>query len=137
MAEENPTWGYTRIQGALKNVGHRVSWSTIARILRAQGIPPAPERPTSRQTFLHAHWGQIGSADFFTTDVWTWRGLVTFSTVFVIELASRRREMESGGPRALAGREAARHPDAVSGAEAQRPTPNAWSVQSQRNASIG
>jgi hypothetical protein len=40
MAEENPTWGYTRIVGALKNVGHRVSRSTIARILKAHGIPP-------------------------------------------------------------------------------------------------
>ena len=29
MAEENPTWGDTRIQGALKNVGHRVSRITI------------------------------------------------------------------------------------------------------------
>jgi putative transposase len=55
MAEENPTWGYTRILGALKNVGHRVSRSSIARILKAHGIPPVPLRPTSWQTFLQAH----------------------------------------------------------------------------------
>jgi hypothetical protein len=90
MAEENPTWGYTRIVGALKNVGHRVSRSSIARILKAHGIPPVPERPTSWQTFLHAHWGAIAVADFFTTEVWTWRGLVTYYTVFVLDLASRR-----------------------------------------------
>jgi transposase InsO family protein len=90
MAEENPTWGYTRIRGALKNLGHRVGRSTIARTLKAQGIPPGPERPTSWRTFLRAHWGAIAGADFFTTEVWTWRGLVTYYTVFVIDLASRR-----------------------------------------------
>jgi putative transposase len=68
MAEENPTWGYTRIVGALTNVGHRVSRSSIARILKAYGIPPVPERPTSWQTFLHAHWGAIAGADFFNAD---------------------------------------------------------------------
>jgi putative transposase len=78
MAEENPLWGYTRIRGALKNVGHRVGRSTIARILKTQGIPPVPERPTSWQTFLRAHWGAIAGADFFTTEVWTWQGLVTY-----------------------------------------------------------
>ena len=77
MAEENPTWGYTRIHGALKNVGHRVGRSTIRRILKTAGLPPAPQRPTSWQTFLKAHWGVIAAADFFTTEVWTWRGLVT------------------------------------------------------------
>jgi transposase InsO family protein len=90
MATENPTWGYTRIQGALQNVGHRVGRSTIARILKAHGLPPVPERPTSWHTFLRAHWGAIAAADFFTTEVWTWRGLVTYYTVFVIDLASRR-----------------------------------------------
>jgi helix-turn-helix protein len=47
MAEENPTLGYRRIRRALKNVGHRVGRSTIARILKAKGIAPMPERPTS------------------------------------------------------------------------------------------
>jgi putative transposase len=58
MAEENPTWGYARIQGALKNVGHRVGRSTIRRILKAAGLPPVPQRPTSWQTFLRVHWGR-------------------------------------------------------------------------------
>src|SRR6184192_1422160 len=71
MAEDNPTWGYTRIQGALKNVGHRVGRSTIARILKAHGLAPVPERPTSWQTFLRAHRDVIAAADFFTTEVWT------------------------------------------------------------------
>jgi putative transposase len=98
MADENPTWGYTRIQGALKNLGHRVGRSTIARILRAQGISPVPGRPTSWQTFLRAHWGEVVGADFFTTEVWTWRGLMTFYTVFVIELASRRVQILGSTP---------------------------------------
>jgi putative transposase len=89
MATDNPSWGYTRIQGALKNLGHRVARSTIATILKQQGIPPSGERPTSWQTFLRAHWGALVAADFFTTEVWTVRGLVTYYTVFVIELQSR------------------------------------------------
>lgn len=90
MAEDNPAWGYTRIQGTLKTVGHRVGRSTIARILKAHGLPPVPERPTSWRTFLRAHQDAIAGADFFTSEVWTWRGLVTVYTVFVIHLASRR-----------------------------------------------
>ena len=98
MANENPTWGYTRIQGALTNVGHRVGRSTIARILKLRGVPPVPARPTSWQTFLRAHWGAIAGADFFTTEVWTWRGLVTFYTAFVIDLASRRVQIVGSTP---------------------------------------
>ncbi len=90
MATENPTWGYTRIQGALKNLGHRVARSIIATILKEQGIPPSDERPTSWRAFLRAHWKAFMAADFFTTEVWTVRGLVTYYTMFVIELHSRR-----------------------------------------------
>ena len=90
MARENPGWGYTRIQGALRNVGHRVARSTIATILREHGIPPSAERPMSWQVFVRAHWRALMAADFFTTELWTGRGLVTYYTLFVIELHSRR-----------------------------------------------
>jgi putative transposase len=82
----------------LTNLGHRVGRSTIARILRTAGIPPAPERRTSWQTFLRSHWGEIAAADFFTTEVWTWHGLVTVYTVFVIDLASRRVQILGSTP---------------------------------------
>ena len=71
MATENPSWGYTRIQGALKNLGHRVARSTIATILKPHGIPPSRERPSSWPVFLRAHWRELMAADFFTTEVWT------------------------------------------------------------------
>jgi transposase InsO family protein len=90
MATENPAWGYTRIQDAMKNLGHQVGRSTIARILRAAGIPPSRERPMTWRTFLRAHWPVLLAADFFTTEVWTVRGLMTHYTAFVIELHSRR-----------------------------------------------
>ena len=98
MARENPTWGYRRIQGALRNLGHRVARSTIATILRSNGIGPVPERPMSWRTFLAAHWGAIAAADFFTTEVWTVRGLVTYYTAFVIDLESRRVHLVGSTP---------------------------------------
>jgi transposase InsO family protein len=75
-----------------------VGRSTIRRILKAAGLPPVPQRPTSWQTFLNAHWGVIAGADFFTTEVWTWRGLVTCYTVFVIDPASRRVQILRSTP---------------------------------------
>jgi putative transposase len=110
MATANPSWGYTRIQGALRNVGHRVARSTIARILKAQGIPPSGERPIAWRTFLRAHWPALVAADFFTTEVWTVRGLVTYYTVFVIELHSRRVHIVGSTP----------HPDEAFVVEAMR-----------------
>src|SRR5215207_6421683 len=98
MAEENPSWGDTRIQGALKNVGHRVGRSTIRQILKTADLPPVPQRPTPWQTFLKAHWGRIAGADFFTTELWTWQGLVTYYTVFLIDLASRRVQILGSTP---------------------------------------
>jgi putative transposase len=52
MARENPRWGYTRIQRALNNLGHRVTRTTVANIIKRNGIDPAPER-TRRSRVLH------------------------------------------------------------------------------------
>jgi len=95
MDRENPPWGYTRIQGALNNIGHRVGRTTIANILKENGIDPAPERGirTTWSQFLKAHWDVLAAADFFTVEIWGPRGLVTFYVFFVIELATRRIEI--------------------------------------------
>ena len=92
MAIENLTWGYRRIEGALFNLGHCVRHNTVKRILKDHGIEPAPERTrrTSWKDFLRIHWDSIAAADFFTTEVWTPRGLVTIYTLFVIKLSSRK-----------------------------------------------
>ncbi len=92
FALENPWWGYTKIQGALAHIGHDISRETIASILRENGIEPAPERSkkTTWKAFLKAHWATIAAADFFTVEVWTWRGLVTLYVLFFMDLATRR-----------------------------------------------
>jgi transposase InsO family protein len=92
MAMENRDRGYTRIQGALANLGHEVGRGTIATILKQHGIEPAPERQkrTTWQEFLNAHWDVLAAADFFTVEVWTATGLTRFVVLFVIELATRR-----------------------------------------------
>lgn len=73
MARENQ-WGYSRIVGGLRALGHDVARTTVAKILKSAGIAPAPERPTSWRTFLQAHRGEIAAADFFTVEAWTARG---------------------------------------------------------------
>jgi putative transposase len=92
MARSNPTWGYTRIRGALRNVGHVVGRNTIKRILQDHGIEPAPERSKRMpwKTFLKAHLGEIAAADFFTVEVLTLVGLVRYHVLFVIDIESRR-----------------------------------------------
>ena len=89
MATDNSGWGYCRIQGELKKLNHRVARSTIATTLKGHGIRSSPERPTSWRTFLQAHADVIAAADFFTTEVWTARGLVTHYVLFVIHHATR------------------------------------------------
>jgi len=92
MVEENPRWGYRRIQGALANLGYQIDASTVRNILRRHHLDPVPRR---RQTgmswaqFLRLHWEVLAATDFFTVEVATWHGLVTYYVLVVMELSTR------------------------------------------------
>src|SRR6266403_3054502 len=113
MALENRSGGYTRIQGAMANLGHEVGRGTIANILREYGIDPAPERDKHMpwSTFLRAHREWLVASDFLTVEVCTIRGLVTHYVLFFIDIANRAVKIAGITP----------HPD------------NRWMTQIARN----
>lgn len=92
LARENRSWGYDRIVGALANLGHAISDRTVGNILRRHNLAPAPERSrtTTWKEFIRSHMDVLAGADFFTVEVLTWRGLVTYYVLFFIEVGSRR-----------------------------------------------
>jgi putative transposase len=92
MAKENHDWGYDRIVGALANLGYQVCDQTVGNILHRHGLPPAPERKrtTTWPTFIRTHLALLAGSDFFTAEVLTLRGLVTYYVLFFIHLESRR-----------------------------------------------
>lgn len=92
MARENRGWGYDRLAGALKNLGHKVSDQTVGNILRRFGIAPAPKRrqQTTWAEFIRSHLAVLAGIDFFTVEVLTWRGLATYYVLFFLHLETRR-----------------------------------------------
>ena len=92
MAEENRDWGYDRIAGALANLGYEVCDQTVGNILQRYAVPPAPERKhtTTWPAFIRTHLALLAGTDFFTVEVLTLRGLVTYYVLFFIHLESRR-----------------------------------------------
>ena len=95
LAKENPDWGYERIVGAMANLGYTLSDQTVGNILKRHGISPAPERKrtTTWSDFIRAHISVLAGTDFFTVEVLTLRGLVTYYVLFFLHLESRRVEI--------------------------------------------
>ena len=116
IAQENRAWGYDRIVGALANLGYTISDQTVGNILKRHGLPPAPERKTTTtwKEFIRTHMDVLVATDFFTAEVWTLGGLVTYYVLFFIHLGSRKVEIAGMTP----------HPNA------------AWMMQMARNVTM-
>src|SRR6266704_82200 len=116
MARENRSWGYDRIVGALANLGHTLSDQTVGNMLKRHGVPPAPERKTTTtwKEFIRTHLDVLVATDFFTAEVWTLGGLVTYYVLFFIHLESREIHVAGVTP----------HPN------------EAWMVQVARNVTM-
>ncbi len=81
-----------RIVGALANLGYEISDQTVGNVLQRHALPPAPERKrtTTWPAFIRTHLALLAGTDFFTAEVLTLRGLVTYYVLFFIHLESRR-----------------------------------------------
>jgi hypothetical protein len=91
MARENRSWGYNRIQGALKNLGYRISDQTVGNILKRHSIAPAPERKktVTWREFIRFHLDVLLATDFFTSAVWTWLGVVLSCMLLCLHVSRR------------------------------------------------
>src|SRR5271165_3085280 len=88
LAQENPRWGYQRLQGELRKLGITVSATSIRAVLRRHHLPPAPRRAsTTWRAFLRAQAAGILATDFFTVETVL---LKTLYVLFVIEIGTRR-----------------------------------------------
>jgi transposase InsO family protein len=87
LARENPRWGYLRIVGELKQRGVSVSKRSVANLLRANDLRPAPRRagPTWAE-FLRAQAKGIVATDFFTVDTVL---RTRYYVLFVVEIERR------------------------------------------------
>jgi putative transposase len=116
LARENRSRGYDLIAGALALLGNTLSDQTVGNILKRHGIPttPARKKTTTWSEFIRTPMDMLVATDFFTAEVWTPCGLVTYYVLFFIHLASRRVHVAGMTP----------HPD-------QR-----WMVQIARNVTM-
>jgi putative transposase len=96
LATENLRWGYTKIRDALRTgLGIEIGRTTVANILAAAGIEPAPEREKKRtwKQFIKAHWDSLYGCDFFAVEALGLGGTVRYMVFFVISLKTRAVEI--------------------------------------------
>jgi putative transposase len=74
---------------------HEISDQTVGNVLRRHGLPSAPARKhtTTWAAFIRVHLAVLAGTDFFTVEVLTLRGLVTYYVLFFIHLESRKVEI--------------------------------------------
>jgi putative transposase len=69
LARENTSWGYVRIVGELRKLGIDVSATLVRNVLRAAGVPPAPQRgQLDWRSFLRQHAATTLACDFLSVD---------------------------------------------------------------------
>ena len=88
MTSENRDWGYDRIVGALANLGYVISDQTVGNLHR-HALAPERKRTATWLAFIRTHLALLAGTDFFTAEVLTLRGLVTYYVLFFIHLESR------------------------------------------------
>jgi hypothetical protein len=90
LARESGSWGYLRIVGELRKHGIDVSATLVRNVLRAGGVPPAPQRgQLDWRSFLREHAATTLACDFLTVDTVFLRRL--YVLVFIC-IGSRRIE---------------------------------------------
>jgi hypothetical protein len=64
----------------------------VANILKRHGLEPAPEREKKRtgREFIRSYTEVLAAVDFFTTEVWTGRGLMTYYVLTFMRVATRQ-----------------------------------------------
>ncbi|MCX4537750.1 integrase core domain-containing protein (plasmid) [Streptomyces sp. NBC_00841] len=89
LGSENPRWGFRRVHGELRRLGHKVSPATVRRVLRAAGLGPAPRPHPARgewTAFLKTHAHGLLATDLFHVDT---IGLQRLYALFVLEVRTR------------------------------------------------